>query len=484
MYRFPQHHFHGRTLFFVLVFLLPVQTYAGSIPKSKHQNQHDLIHLPTLSQLVAPNNISQITDFEARQLPDHHRAKITKFETLAEGSYLIQQVVQLWLANYWRSQYRYTYIYNANGDITEKTQEFWQSSAWENFGKRVYTFRSPGKIETFLEQHWESSAWVNIQRATNFYDSTLLLTSTLWERWNQPDWIYEEQDIYTYDELNRMIDYTVQRWVGDTWQNDLRYSYSYDNNMLTQILSLTWNNNAWTNIERQTATYENGLKKQVFIEMPAWWTSGWVPRYLHTYSYEATHLLDNYLLQEWISGQWENVWDESYTYNANNNKTETLQRGWNGTSWNNINKLLSSFASNNTETEFLWQRWDAARSTSGSMASAESAWVNYQRIENTYSATTSIDEKGPVARSFHLYDNYPNPFNPGTEVRFEISGLGFVSLKIYDVLGKEIATLVNEKLPAGSYRRRWDANGLPGGVYFYRLQSGSDTAIKKMVLLK
>ena len=86
--------------------------------------------------------------------------------------------------------------------------------------------------------------------------------------------------------------------------------------------------------------------------------------------------------------------------------------------------------------------------------------------------------------TYELFDNYPNPFNPTTTIRFTISDLRFTILKIYDVLGSEITTLVNEEKPAGEYEVDWNAGELPSGIYFYQLKSGSFIETKKMILLK
>jgi len=83
-----------------------------------------------------------------------------------------------------------------------------------------------------------------------------------------------------------------------------------------------------------------------------------------------------------------------------------------------------------------------------------------------------------------LSNNYPNPFNPSTTIKYEISELSFVTLKVYDVLGKEVANLVSEEKPAGFYEVEFDATALRSGIYFYRLQAGSFVETKKMVLLK
>lgn len=99
-------------------------------------------------------------------------------------------------------------------------------------------------------------------------------------------------------------------------------------------------------------------------------------------------------------------------------------------------------------------------------------------------SSTSVEDEETSPESFHLHQNYPNPFNPVTNIKYQIPELSFVMLEIYDVSGKEIATLVNEKKPAGSYTLEFDATRLPTGVYFYKIQAGSFTETKKMVLMK
>jgi hypothetical protein len=83
-----------------------------------------------------------------------------------------------------------------------------------------------------------------------------------------------------------------------------------------------------------------------------------------------------------------------------------------------------------------------------------------------------------------LEQNYPNPFNPTTNFRFAIAHSEFVSLKVFDLLGREVTTIVNEPLTPGVYLRQWNASNLSSGIYFYRLQAGSFTETKKLVLLR
>ncbi len=89
-----------------------------------------------------------------------------------------------------------------------------------------------------------------------------------------------------------------------------------------------------------------------------------------------------------------------------------------------------------------------------------------------------------VPDKFELSQNYPNPFNPTTHFGFRIAEFGLVRLTVYDVLGKEVQVLVNEELQPGSYEAEWNAADYPSGVYYYKLESGSYSETKKMVLIK
>jgi hypothetical protein len=92
-----------------------------------------------------------------------------------------------------------------------------------------------------------------------------------------------------------------------------------------------------------------------------------------------------------------------------------------------------------------------------------------------------------VPERFELHQNYPNPFNPGTKITFSIpvgTGHAPTVLKVYDLLGREVATLVNEVKDPGSYEVTWDASGVASGVYFYRLNAGSFSETRRLVLMK
>lgn len=111
-----------------------------------------------------------------------------------------------------------------------------------------------------------------------------------------------------------------------------------------------------------------------------------------------------------------------------------------------------------------------------------SRWI-YTWIGNLWEPT-DIDDLELTADSYILTQNYPNPFNPSTTIKYAIEKPGLVTLKVYDVLGKEVASLVNQDQAAGVYSVKFDASLLSSGIYFYKLESGSFTKINKMMLVK
>ncbi len=97
---------------------------------------------------------------------------------------------------------------------------------------------------------------------------------------------------------------------------------------------------------------------------------------------------------------------------------------------------------------------------------------------------TSIDSDNDIPKEYALDQNYPNPFNPSSMIRYSIPKSGHVKLQVYDVLGKEVATLVNEVKAVGHYNVVFNADHLASGVYYYRIKSNNFENTKKLILLR
>jgi hypothetical protein len=126
-------------------------------------------------------------------------------------------------------------------------------------------------------------------------------------------------------------------------------------------------------------------------------------------------------------------------------------------------------------------------SYSDKLSGIESSKLYYRLKQIDFNGSFEYSEivEAEIAPSvFSLSQNYPNPFNPGTTISYQLPVNGFVTLKVYDVLGNEAATLINEEKQAGEYKIEFKAANLSSGVYFYQLQAGSFVLTKKMLLVK
>jgi hypothetical protein len=118
------------------------------------------------------------------------------------------------------------------------------------------------------------------------------------------------------------------------------------------------------------------------------------------------------------------------------------------------------------------------------LVSADGAIGDPQTVEIRQSTSTKIEDVNIIPTRFILNQNYPNPFNPSTRIQFGIPKESFIILKVYDLLGNEIETLIKQTLSPGTYFANFDAGKLNNGIYFYRLQAGEYSQTKKMILLK
>jgi flagellar hook assembly protein FlgD len=114
---------------------------------------------------------------------------------------------------------------------------------------------------------------------------------------------------------------------------------------------------------------------------------------------------------------------------------------------------------------------------------------NNQRTGNQSTNQLSISDKPLVPKDFILYQNYPNPFNPTTQIKYDLPSDSYVNISIYDVMGRKIKLLFNNKQTSGYHSLRWDATndigeGVSAGMYIYTIQAGEYRSTKKMVLLK
>ena len=169
-----------------------------------------------------------------------------------------------------------------------------------------------------------------------------------------------------------------------------------------------------------------------------------------------------------------------------------------GSGWTTLDFIGSGGALLNTGNDWLEYVYDLSSYQPGTVLNVRFNFVSdgSDVAEGVYIDDVKIHQVEPeiilavdlraekIVKEYRLFQNYPNPFNPTTNFRFQIADRGFVSLKVYDIIGREVATIVSENLAAGSYKYEWDASRFVSGIYFYRIQTDGFVEAKKMVLMK
>ncbi|MCK5455648.1 MAG: T9SS type A sorting domain-containing protein, partial [Melioribacteraceae bacterium] len=227
----------------------------------------------------------------------------------------------------------------------------------------------------------------------------------------------------------------------------------------------------------------------------------WVNDTRRTYTYDTNGNMTLYLYETWDGSQWVNDWRENYTYDPNGNTTSLISEEWNESQWVNDQRETYLYDSGGNMFFFLSEIWSGNEwkihdkilefyDSFGRYYSFNCSGINVH-----YSKLTDISDTDFNNYKFSLEQNYPNPFNPSTTIKYGIPisvnrEVQQISLKIYDILGREIATLVNEQQQPGKYEVKFNASSLTSGVYFYRLQinqTGIGVSLaetKKLILLR
>ncbi len=343
----------------------------------------------------------------------------------------------------WINNSRNFLYYDSSGRHQEYFTQIWSNNSYKNHSKQTYNYNSFDSLSIFQTFLWDdtTNSWNNTDKTMNEYDSNNYLIETVYYKGSGTNWNIYSRSIFTYDSVYNLILNLYQGWQAQ-WENLNRTLYYYDDNKLSQYIWQQWINNSWESDHRESFTYDanNNLTERL-VETAV--GSGWINLLRDVRSYNQLNQLYSILTYYWITNSW--VMDRSVDYNYD--------------SFGNIIEYIIKHWLDNNTWEYQWR-------------------VNYNYLP------VYVSDYYSEIEVFTLSNVYPNPFNPITTIEFYIPKSSYVTLKIYDIVGNEIATLVNEEKRAGNYKINFNAKELSAGVYFYRLQTGEFVETKKMVLIK
>ncbi len=247
--------------------------------------------------------------------------------------------------------------------------------------------------------------------------------------------------------------------------------------VITKDVTVTYRVNMKGARERFHNSLITGLKA-VYIagsQLPLQWPSAWTPADTASGG-PLIKLYDDGLAAHGDSIAGDNIWSVILKYSAAGYTSKNVEFKY-GAVFPGVDTLNGGSVPLDNEAGFAVNHKIALNDVTGT-----------QTQSNTFGdqIVTAVreDKFASLPESYALSQNYPNPFNPATSIHYSIPKSGFVSLKVYDLLGQEVATIFEGNQAAGSYVATFDASRLASGVYFYRLQSATFVDVKKMVLLK
>ncbi|HSL87797.1 MAG TPA: T9SS type A sorting domain-containing protein [Ignavibacteriaceae bacterium] len=351
--------------------------------------------------------------------------------------------------------------------IYVRQNEDWMKNSWT-----VFEYDSLINRILWTRYLWSNNTWRNFDRW--YYKFTgSVLDSSVYQSWSAM-WENKEKYIYDYDSTGNLNTRVFQNW-NNNWENDARLKYKYfpDDNLESDTLQIWESTNQWSS--RFYTDYRYSINNLLVEELTRKWNGvNWDVASKTIYTYDQYGNRIERISQQFINGDWVNTTRDSTIY-ENNLIKEFINQVWEN-EWIFLFKSVYSYNIYYEITEILVNSWQSNN------------WTPSLKYNFFYVPITEIKHEPYSRFSFLLNQNYPNPFNPSTVIRYQVPEAGFVTLKVYDILGKEVATLVNEEKIAGSYEVEFYPESgirkLGSGIYFYQLKAGDFIETKKMILLR
>jgi hypothetical protein len=359
---------------------------------------------------------------------------------------------------------KFNYYYDSNGFLVKFTEEY--LDFFYSYFELIKQLDEKGRVLQELEREAvnQNDTLENISRITYKYDNSGNPIEYIIEKWENNNWVFYDKSLMEYSADNLIIAAFTQVWENNCWNDKAYFQYDYDSeNKLRKSMYMIFTDQKWklrSLADFQYSLYEDTNKTEILIE--GFENNISVVKSRFTYKYDLSDFF--------ISGKIETFFNNKWILDIG---------------------PISLRNPDGFEINFL----------------ATEMKAYYKK-----NATSIKDENFNTQKNYFLSQNYPNPFNPSTTIQYSVPSVMVsrqmtesnhdkvdvtlrlrqptdqsdihVTLKVYDILGREVATLVNENKPAGNYEVKFDGSNLSSGVYFYTLKAGSFSETKKMLLLK
>jgi len=341
------------------------------------------------------------------------------------------------------------------------------------------------KISAFYGWYFFEGEWINDLRINVTYYPSGFVASKVWQDsihnfsfkdsliydssnnevinlsgfFNNGQWICDSRTRREYDEYNRVIYIFYDVWQNNNWQNNERGFYYYTEMSIDSFYLQKWNN-GWENLRMTYVYYEYpDINKYSLMISKEWNGSQWVNQSRGNFKYDSRENQEYEFWELWNGVDWIASWRSFYSYNSSNLTSNAYAEIWYNENW------VPGWG-------VLFINWMFDQFKIGFIVDTISV---YYRL-------TSVKDPIVNPKEYKLYQNYPNPFNPTTTIEYFLPTGTHVHLAVYDILGGEIETLVDENQISGYHKITFDASNISSSLYIYRIKTENFLESKIMIL--
>lgn len=418
--------------------------------------------------------------------------------TFGGGHRMLSQRVFSLSGSVWHYQGGIRQTYDTSGRVTTEYAERLDSTGWSRYRDST-TYPVAGDSAITLHEDSVACGWKLTRRTAEVFDGFGRVVGRTIDVEQNGEWTTDEQMLSEESSDPFRLILRTERWTSGGWKNDTRRILGFHvSHGLTDELQQTWTGSEWANERSYHQSISQNGTVQALAETV--WTDGSVAyccgsRYLDGWEMVSYHS------EEWEDGRlvrgdhW--VWVDDPQGRPWIEEADLVSRG----EWVHDDRVVRSYDRENRlqrADHFAWQPggWVPATSSLASGRnshlwfvdqcdnSIDFSWFVSVRFCYRQSPSAAINGPAGLPAVTELFANYPNPFNPSTQIRYDVPQIGQVRLSVFDLLGREVAVLVNDRKAPGSYSASFDATGLASGTYIYRLEAGGVTRSRRMLLVR
>jgi hypothetical protein len=401
-----------------------------------------------------------------------------------------QRLVKVWVSGHWANYMLDTWTYFGANDNSIDLEQMWLNGQWVNSTLDSSTFDAKGNMLVHLFSYWSGGVRKDSILSSRTYDANGGMLTDLAEYMTNGQWANHDRSTYTNDGSGNHLTWLYETWTNSKWTYSDQYAYTYyGNGDLHTSLWQYWQNSQWNNGTLDTYAYNGNGKLSTLVVQS--WSGSWTNASKSTHTYDANGYETIWLMQNWSGVLWVNLSQFDYTNNSNGKVLTSLYRNWQNSTWTNYQQSTFTYDANGNEITGYNTQWSSSSwkpvdyNFDVNINGSDYYFYGYAINLSYIRVTTGVSaDNNSIIKGYSLSQNYPNPFNPNTTISYQLPTQSHVTLRVFDVLGREVAVLVNGIEQPGYKSVNFNAKGLASGVYLYSLQTDRYLANKTLLLLK